>query len=114
MPKTIPSILLACFLLVGVAPCGQAEDNTAKECLKGTVAKVAETELYLQSVTFSDPSLGFLDAMVILDEETRYYDGTRMISRSEIESGNIVLAYYETEGKLRKATLVRVIGGKKR
>jgi hypothetical protein len=101
------------IVLLHPAP-SAAQDNAAEpECIKGTVAKVEETALYLQGTTFHDESLGKRDAMVLLDKDTKYFDGTKKINRAALQPGNIVLVYCKMAGRDRKATLVRVIGGKK-
>jgi hypothetical protein len=104
--------ILAVLLLHPVPGVGQ--DNAAEpECLKGTVAKVEENALYLKGTSFPDESLGKRDTMVLLDKDTKYFDGTKKINRAALEPGNIVLVHCMMVGKDRKAALVRIIGGKK-
>lgn len=114
MFRKILLFLPACFLLFLNAPCSIAEgDGATSEWIKGTIAMIAENELYLMGASFSDESLGVQDVMVVLDADTRYYAGIKQISRSELERGNIVLVRCGMGGKFRKAFIVRVIGEKK-
>ena len=104
---------LALFLSTAVsARAGQ--DNAAEpECLKGTVAKVTDTALMLQGTTFPDETLGKRDAMVLLDKDTTFFDGTKKVNKAALKPGNIVLVFCKMAGKERKAKTVRIIGGKK-
>lgn len=108
------SFILSWFMLLMYAPSIIALDNTeAPECIKGTVAKITESELYLLNTSFPDEALGTRDVMVILDKDTQYYDGTKKVDRSNIERDNLVLVHCIMVGKNRQAKIVRVIGGKK-
>ena len=109
------SLLAALTLLMSVAVSAQAQkDNAAEsECLKGTVAKVAENALFLKDTSFPDETLGKRDAMVLIDKDTAFFDGTRKVSRAALQPGNLVLVFCKMAGKDRKARLVRIIGGKK-
>src|SRR5512139_2835128 len=100
-------------ILLHPAP-GIGQDNAAEpECLKGTVGKVEENSLYLKGTTFPDDTLGKRDTMVLLDKDTKYFDGTKKVNRAALQPGNIVLVNCTMVGKDRKAVQVRIIGGKK-
>jgi len=110
--------ILVCLAVLSVVllhpvPGIGADNVTEPECIKGTVAKVEESALYLQGTTFPDETLGKRDAMVLLDKDTKYFDGTKKVNRAALQPGNIVLVHCSMAGKERKAALVRVIGGKK-
>lgn len=106
--------VMVCFVLLVFTVPGSAEDNVvAQECLKGTVSKVMETSLSLSNTTFPDRSLGKQDVTVNLDKATKFFDGAKGIARDQLEPGNLVLVYCAGESKERKASLVRIIGGKK-
>ena len=106
---------VALALLLSAASARTDQDNTAEpECLKGTVAKVTDTALFLRETSFPDETLGKRDAMVLLDKATTYYDGTKMVNKAALQPGNLVLVFCKMAGKDRKAKLVRIIGGKKR
>jgi len=93
---------------------GIGQDNAAEpECLKGTVAKVAENALYLKNTNLPDDAKGKRDLMVLLDKDTKYFDGTKKIAREGLQPDHIVLIYCKMAGKERKASVVRIIGGKK-
>ena len=113
----IRNILVCLALLSAVllhpAPGAAVDNATAPECIKGTVAKVEESALYLKGATFPDETLGKRDTMVLIDKDTKYFDGTKKINRAALQPGNIVLVHCTMAGKERKAALVRVIGGKK-
>jgi hypothetical protein len=103
---------LAALLLTAAS--GSAQDNAAEpECLKGTVAKVAENALYLKNINLPEDAAGKRDLMVILDKDTKYFDGTKKVTREAIQPDHIVLVYCGQHGKERKANTVRIIGGKK-
>ena len=104
--------VLAVVLLHPVPGVGQ--DNAAEpECLKGTIAKVAENALYLKNTTMPEDAAGKRDLMVLLDKDTKYFDGTKRITREALQPDQIVLVYCKAAGKDRKAGTVRIIGGKK-
>jgi hypothetical protein len=104
--------VLAVFLLHPAPGIGQ--DNAAEpECLKGTIAKVAENALYLKNTNMPDDASGKRDLMVLLDKDTKYFDGTKKIPREALQPDHIVLVYCKMAGKDRKAGTVRIIGGKK-
>lgn len=109
------SLLAALALLMSVAVSARAQqDNAAEsECLKGTVAKVAENALFLKDTSFPNESPGKRDAMVLIDKDTAYFDGARKVNRAALQPGNLVLVFCKMAGKDRKAKLVRIIGGKK-
>lgn len=114
MARNVLSCLavLAVMLLHPVPGVGQ--DNAAEpECLKGTIAKVAENALYLKNTTVTEPAGGKRDLMVLLDKDTKYFDGTKRITREALQPDQIVLVYCNAAGKDRKAGTVRIIGGKK-
>lgn len=108
-------LLAALALLVSAAVSARAQqDNAAEtECLKGTVAKVTETSLFLKETAFPDETLGKRDSMVLIDKDTAYFDGTRKVNRATLQPGNLVLVFCKMAGKDRKAKIVRIIGGKK-
>jgi hypothetical protein len=100
-------------VLLHPAP-GIGQDNAAEpECLKGTVAKVADTALYLKNTNMPDDATGKRDLMVLLDKDTKYFDGTKKIAREGLQPDHIVLVYCKMAGKERRAATVRIIGGKK-
>lgn len=104
--------VLAVVLLHPVPGVGQ--DNAAEpECLKGTIAKVSENALYLKNTPMPEDTPGKRDLMVLLDKDTKYFDGTKRIAREALQPDQIVLVYCKAAGKDRKASLVRIIGGKK-
>ena len=110
--------ILICLAVLGAAfllpVAGNAQDNAAEpECLKGTVAKVAENALYLKNTSIPDDATGKRDLMVLLDKDTKYFDGTKKIAREGVQQDHIVLVYCKMSGKDRKASIVRIIGGKK-
>jgi hypothetical protein len=113
--RRIAICLLAAFaLLTSGAVSARAQDNAAEpECLKGTVAKVTDTALYLAETSFPDETLGKRDTMVLLDKDTAYFDGTKKVNREALQPRNLVLVFCKMSGKDRKAKLVRIIGGKK-
>ena len=108
-------LLAAITLLMSAAVSARADqDNAAEpECLKGTVAKVTDTSLFLKETVFPDETLGKRDAMALLDKVTTYFDGTKKVNRAALQPGNIVLVFCKMAGKDRKAKTVRIIGGKK-
>ncbi len=92
---------------------GLGQDNAAElECLKGTVAKVAENALYLKNTNMPDAA-DKRDLMVLLDKDTKYFDGTKKITREALQPDHLVLVYCKMAGKDRKAGTVRIIGRKK-
>ena len=108
-------LLAALTLLTAAAVSARAgQDNASEpECLKGKVAKVTDTALYLTETSFPDETLGKRDAMVLLDKDTAYFDGTKKVNKAALEPGNLALVFCKMSGKDRKAKLVRIIGGKK-
>ena len=108
-------LLAALTLLVSAAVSARAQqDNAAEpECLKGTVAKMTDTSLFLRETVFPDETLGKRDSMVLVDKDTAYFDGTRKVNRAALQPGNLVLVFCKMTGKDRTAKLVRIIGGKK-
>jgi len=114
MTRNILMCLAILFAVLLHPAAGAALDNAAEpECLKGTVAKVEDSALYLQGTSFPDETLGKRDAMVLLDKDTKYFDGTKKVNRAALQQGNIVLVNCTMVGKDRKAVQVRIIGGKK-
>lgn len=114
--RRIATCLLAALtlLMFNAVPARAQKDNTAEpECLKGTVAKVEEKVLHLKNTSFPDETLGKRDVTVLLDKDTAYFDGTKKVNRAALLPGNIVLVYCKMVGKDRKASTVRIIGGKK-
>jgi len=108
-------LLAALTLLMSAVVSARADqDNAAEaECIKGTVAKVADNALYLKDTSFPDETLGKRDAMVLLDKDTGFFDGTKKVNKAALQPGNIVLVFCKLVGKDRKARTVRIIGGKK-
>ena len=108
-------LLSALTLLMSAAvPARAQQDNSSEpECLKGTVAKVADTALQLTGTTFPDVTLGKREATVLLDKDTTYFDGTKKVNKAALQPGNIVLVFCKMSGKDRKAKSIRIIGGKK-
>jgi len=104
---------LALFLSAAVSAPAQQDNAAEPECLKGTVTKVADNALYMKDTSFPDETLGKRDAMILLDKETTYFDGTKKVNRATLQPGNIVLVFCKMAGKDRKAKTVRIIGGKK-
>lgn len=114
--RRVAACLLAVLALTtcAVLSAWAQPDNAAEpECIKGTVAKVTDTALMLQGATFPDATLGKRDAMILLDKDTAYFDGTKKVNKAALQAGNIVLVFCRTVGKDRKAKAVRIIGGKK-
>jgi len=110
--------ILACLAILAVVLLhpvpGVGQDNAAEpECLKGTIAKVAENALYLKGTNLPEESAAKRDLMILLDKDTKYFDGTKKITREALQPDQIVLVYCKTVGKDRKAGTVRIIGGKK-
>jgi hypothetical protein len=111
---SVVCLSVALALLLSAAAARAAQDNAAEpECLKGTVAKVTDTALFLKETAFPDETLGKRDAMVLLDKDTAYFDGTKKVNKPALQPGNLVLVFCKMTGKDRKAKLVRIIGGKK-
>ena len=102
-------------LLVSAAVSAQAQqDNAAEpECLKGTVAKVTDTTIFLKAAVIPGETTGKRDSMVLVDKDTAYFDGARKVNRAALQPGNLVLVFCKPAGKERMAKLVRIIGGKK-
>jgi outer membrane usher protein FimD/PapC len=111
---SVVCLSVALALLLSAASARAAQDNAADpECLKGTVAKVADTALFLKGTSFPDETLGKRDAMVLLDKDTTYYDGAKKVNKAALQPGHLVLVRCRMAGKDRAAILVRIIGGKK-
>jgi len=108
-------LLAALSLLMSAAVSARAQqDNAAEsECLKGTVAKVTDTSLFLRGPASPGETLGKQDSMILIDKDTAYFDGTKKVNRAALQPGNLVLVFCKMSGKDRKAKLVRIIGGKK-
>ena len=108
-------LLAALALLMSATLSARAgQENTAEtECLKGTVAKLTDTALFLTDTSFPDETLGKRDAMVLIDKDTAYFDGTKKVNKAALQPGNLALVFCKLVGKDRKAKLVRIIGGKK-
>jgi len=108
-------LLAALTLVMSVAASARADqDNAAEtECLKGTVAKLTDTALFLTDTSFPDETLGKRDSMVLIDKDTAYFDGTKKVNKAALQPGNLALVFCKLVGKDRKAKLVRIIGGKK-
>ena len=114
--RRIATCLLATLALLMSATLSAraGQENTAEtECLKGTVAKVADTALFLKGTTFPDETLGKRDAMIVIDKDTAYFDGTKKVNKAALQPGNIVLVFCKMVGADRKAKTIRIIGGKK-
>ena len=91
-----------------------AQDNTeAPECIKGTVLNVTENTLYLQNTPLPGDTPVKQTPTVLLDRTTQYFDGTKKVTRESLQPGYIVLIHCKMQGKDRKASLIRIIGGKK-
>lgn len=104
----------AALFSLSVARTQAQQENAAEtECIKGTVAKVADTALYLKETSFPDETLGKRDATVLLDKATTYYDGPKKVNKAALQPGHLVLVRCRMAGKERAAVLVRIIGGKK-
>ncbi|MDD5762843.1 MAG: hypothetical protein PHP88_10115 [bacterium] len=111
---SVACISVALALLLSVASARAAQDApTESECLKGTVAKVTDTALFLKETSFPDQTIGKRDAMVLIDKDTAYFDGTKKVNKAALQPGNLALVFCKMAGKDRKARLVRIIGGKK-
>ena len=106
-------LVLALLLALPAGPVAATDNTTEPECLKGTVGKVTDDALYLKETTFPDETLGKRDVRVLLDKETVYFDGPRKVNRAALQPGHLVLVRCGLAGKDRKATLVRIIGGKR-
>jgi hypothetical protein len=110
--NVLSCIAVLAVLLLHPVP-GVGQDNAAEpECLKGTIAKVAENALYLKNTNLPDDPAK-RDLMILLDKDTKYFDGTKKITREGLQPDQIVLVYCKAAGKERKAGTVRIIGGKK-
>ncbi|GAB4230991.1 MAG: hypothetical protein OHK0028_05720 [Deltaproteobacteria bacterium] len=110
----VPLLVVVALLSTAASPVRAQQENAAEtECIKGTVAKVADNALYLKDTSFPDETLGKRDAMVLLDKATTYYDGAKKVNKSALQPGNLVLVRCRMAGKDRAAVLVRIIGGKK-
>jgi len=114
-PRLIVFLLatVALFSLSVPRAYSQQENAAETECIKGTVAKVTDTALYLKETSFPDETLGKRDAMVLLDKATTYYDGPKKVNKAALQPGHLVLVRCRMAGKERAAVLVRIIGGKK-
>ena len=111
---SVVCLLVALALPLSAASARADQDNAAEsECLKGTVAKVTDTALFLKETSFPDESVGKRDAMVLIDKDTAYFDGTKKVNKAALQPGNLALVFCRMVGKDRKAKLVRIIGGKK-
>ena len=112
--RRIGIYLVAALTLLMSASARADQDNAAEsECLKGTVAKVTDAALFLKDTSFPDETLGKRDAMVLIDKDTAYFDGTKKVNKAALQPGNLALVFCKLAGKDRKAKLVRIIGGKK-
>lgn len=80
------------------------------EVIKGTVATVRPSALYLTDVGASDDEAPPRDAMVALDDDTEYYDAARRVTRDDLAPGLKVIVRFKGDG--RTAAQVRIIGGK--
>jgi hypothetical protein len=112
LPVVCLSVALA-LLLFAASPRAEQDNAGESECLKGTVAKVTDTALYLKDTSFPDETIGKRDAMVLIDKETAFFDGTKKVNKAALQPGNLALVFCKMSGKDRKARLVRIIGGKK-
>jgi len=112
--RRIGIYLVAALTLLMSASARADQDNAAEsECLKGTVAKVTDSALFLKETSFPDGTLGKRDSMILIDKDTAYFDGTKKVNKAALQPGNLALVFCKMVGKDRKAKLVRIIGGKK-
>ncbi len=100
---------LAVAALLALASSAGAEET---EVIKGTVANIRPSALYLTDVGPPDAESASRDAMVALDDATEYYDATRRVSRDEIVPGLRVIVRVRAGSEGRTAAQVRIIGGK--
>ncbi|MGZ8432686.1 MAG: hypothetical protein ACXWWW_12120 [Candidatus Deferrimicrobiaceae bacterium] len=85
--RIVTCLLASIALFLSPPVSSQALGNAAKsESIKGTVVKVADTA---------------------------YFDGAKKVNQGALQPGNLVLVFCGMAGKDPKATLVRIIGGKK-
>lgn len=91
---------------------GGADDEGEPEIIKGTVAIVRPSALYLTDIGSPDEAELRKDIMVAVDDDTEYYDAARRITRDDIVPGLKVIARCRNGSDGRKALQVRIVGGK--
>ncbi len=109
------TILLTAILVFLCLPPSTSSSAGAEEpeFLKGTIQKLEEGALFLMDVSFPDETIPRRDIRILVDQETRYFYGTKQIPKEEASVGHKVLVRCTLVGSNRKALMVRIIGGKK-
>ena len=109
--RRIVFALAAAVLLLAGRGAGAAPGEEP-EVIKGTVANIRPTALYLTDVGSPDDDRLPVDAMIRIDEDTEYYDGTRRVTRDDVVTGLRVIVRCRNGASGRTALQVRIIGGK--
>ncbi|MGE5190507.1 MAG: hypothetical protein ACM3NF_10660 [Gemmatimonadota bacterium] len=82
------------------------------EFLRGTVDKFRPGSLSLVDVTLQGEENAGRPVMVMVNDETEYFDGLRRTTKESVTDGAKVLVKSVPAGTGRIAVLVRIIGGK--
>jgi hypothetical protein len=108
-PLYLALALVAVAFFIVPAASVRAEEP---EILKGTIKTLEPGVLSLTDVSFSDPTVPRKDIRMSLDNATAYYYGATKVPREELTVGCRVLVKCVQTSSGRKATMVRIIGGK--
>jgi hypothetical protein len=117
MSRRHPTTVVACAAVFAVAiawglfspvpaSCGETE------VIRGTVDKFRPGSLSLVDATLPGGEDAGGPIMVIVNEETEFFDGPFKTTRESITDGLMVLVKSVPAGTARVAVLVRIIGGK--
>lgn len=82
------------------------------EVIKGTVASIRPSAIYLTDVGGNGDGSPTRDAMAAIDNNTEYFDAARRVTHEEIVPGLKVIVRFREAGEGRTAAQVRIIGGK--
>ena len=112
-----PSSVTACAAVLAVAIvwglcCPLRASCGDVEFLRGTVDKFRPGSLSLIDVTLQDGESAGRPIMVIVNDETEYFDGARKTTKESLTDGVKVLVKSVPAGSGRIAVVVRIIGGK--
>ena len=117
MSRRHPSSVIACAAVFAAAmawgllrpvPASSGE----AEVIRGTVDKFRPGSLSLLDATRPGGESAGGPIMVIVNDETEYFDGPIRTTRESITDGLMVLVKSVPAGTARVAVLVRIIGGK--
>lgn len=117
MSNRFPAPVIACAAILAVAVasaffCPRPAAGAETEFLRGTVEKLRPGALSLLDVTFGDGNNAGTPIVVIVNDNTEYFDGPIRTTKESVEPGVRVLVRCERAGPGWLAILVRIVGGK--